>query len=145
MIRRHINSGDPNRIENELLEPIPFSDYESLPRVGSEDILNFARSGVQYKMLRKLRQGQYNVDAILDLHGKTVEEARELLGTFLVHCQLQELRHILIIHGKGRQANKPVLKNKLNHWLRQTDHVLAFCSATPQDGSGGALYVLLRR
>ncbi len=122
-----------------------FSDYETLAEVGSEDILEFSRSGVQYKMLRKLRQGQYNVEALLDLHGKTVEEAREALGKFLLRCKQNKLRHVLVIHGKGRSNNKPILKNKLNNWLRQTDQVIAFCSATPKDGRGGALYILLRR
>ncbi|MEE9156926.1 MAG: Smr/MutS family protein, partial [Gammaproteobacteria bacterium] len=39
----------------------------------------------------------------------------------------------------------PVLKNKLNNWLRQRDEVLAFCSTRPVDGGTGAVYVLLKR
>jgi DNA-nicking Smr family endonuclease len=122
----------------------PFSDYEQLEPVGSEDLLEFHRSGIQHKMLRKLRSGQYNVEAILDLHGMNVAEASESLAIFLTQCYQQKVRHVLIIHGKGRSNNKPILKNKLNHWLRQTDLVLAFCSATASNGRGGALYVLLK-
>jgi DNA-nicking Smr family endonuclease len=122
----------------------PFSDYEKLTPVGSEDLLEFSRPGIQHKMLRKLRLGQYNVDAILDLHGQTVEEARDSLSEFILTCRKKALRHVLIIHGKGRGGNKPVLKNKLNHWLRETEYVLAFCSATREAGRGGALYVLLK-
>lgn len=122
-----------------------FSDHENLPSVSSDELLEFTRPGVQYKMLRKLRLGQYNVEAILDLHGKTVEQARQELSTFLLRCEQRALRHVLIIHGKGRFTSQPVLKNKLNHWLRQTEQVLAFCSATAINGSSGALYVLLRR
>lgn len=133
----------PRRIEEDPIT-FPFSDYEKLPAVGSDDLLEFSRSGIQHKMLRKLRLGQYNVDAILDLHGKTAEEAREALSEFLITCQKRALRHVLIIHGKGRGGNKPVLKNKLNHWLREIEQVLAFCSATREAGRGGALYVLLR-
>ncbi|MEO8400805.1 MAG: Smr/MutS family protein [Gammaproteobacteria bacterium] len=130
---------------DEDLRGFEFSDHENLDSVTSDDTLEFSRSGVQHKMLRKLRQGQYNVDAILDLHGKTATEAREALSGFLHNCQQRNLRHVLIIHGKGRDSNKPILKNKLNHWLRQTEQVLAFCSATARDGRSGALYVLLRR
>ena len=122
-----------------------FSDQENLPAVTGDTLLEFARSGVQHKKLRKLRQGQYNMDATLDLHGKTVVKARESLSQFLLECQKRGLRHVLIIHGKGRDINKPVLKNKLNHWLRQTEQVLAFVSAATKDGKSGALYVLLRR
>lgn len=52
-----------------------------------------------------------------------------------------------IVHGKGNGSRHrgPVLKQKLNYWLRQRDEVLAFCSARPVDGGTGAVYVLLRR
>jgi DNA-nicking Smr family endonuclease len=122
-----------------------FSDYEKLELVGSDDRLEFFRTGLQHKIIRNLRKGQYNVEAVLDLHGKTIEEARQTLGQFLLYCQRKGIRHIILIHGKGRGHSKPIIKNKLNHWLRQTEQVLAFCSATPKDGSSGALYVLLRR
>ncbi len=131
------NESDSNQFE--------FSDYEKLALVGSEDLLEFSRPGIQHKILRKMRTGQYNVESILDLHGQHVEQARQTLGQFLMHCQLQGIRHVLIIHGKGIGMGKPILKNKLNHWLRQTDEVLAFCSASAKAGRGGALYVLLRR
>jgi DNA-nicking Smr family endonuclease len=51
------------------------------------------------------------------------------------------------VHGKGNGSwqKQPVLKNKLNQWLRQRDEVLAFCSARPCDGGTGAIYVLLKK
>jgi DNA-nicking Smr family endonuclease len=51
-----------------------------------------------------------------------------------------------IIHGKGSSTSgrPPVLKQKVNYWLRLYDQVLAFCSATRRDGGTGAVYVLLR-
>lgn len=122
----------------------PFSDYEQLAPVGSEDILQFSRTGIQHKILRNLRNGKYNVEATLDLHGKTVIEARQVLAQFLLGCKQHGIRHVLIIHGKGSHNAKPILKNKLNHWLRQTEQVLAFSSATIRDGRSGALYVLLK-
>lgn len=122
-----------------------FSDYDRLEPVKSEDFLTFSRSGLQHKVLRQFRQGQYPTQAILDLHGKTVIEARESLAEFLLQCQQNGLRHALIIHGKGRHSDAPILKNKLNNWLRQTEQVLAFCTAQPKHGGHGALYVLLRR
>lgn len=135
------------KVANKTSEPELdiFSDYETLEPVGSEDLLEYAKSGVQHKILRNLRNGKYNVEAILDLHGMSVAEARIELGRFLQACQHHDFRHVLIIHGKGRSSNQPILKNKLNHWLRQTDQVLAFCSATVRDGRGGSLYVLLKK
>ena len=109
--------------------------------------LLFSRSGLQHNVLRKLRRGQYNITAELDLHGLRVEEARQALSQFLYHCHLQKKQCVHIIHGKGygSHRNKPVLKSKVNHWLRQRDEVLAFCSARPVDGGTGAIYLLLKR
>jgi DNA-nicking Smr family endonuclease len=106
--------------------------------------MEFHRNGIQNKVLRNLRRGQYNAQATLDMHGMRVTEAREELGYFLLNCTKRGIRHALIIHGKGNGTTKPILKNKLNHWLRQLDSVLAFCSATPQEGRTGAVYILLK-
>lgn len=133
----------PPDIEEEC--PLFFSDYDKIDPITSETMLHFARSGISHKILRKLRQGQYNVEARLDMHGMNVSQAKEALSRFLTACQEEQIRHVLIIHGKGRSNTQPILKNKLNNWLRQTEQVLAYSSATAKDGRSGALYVLLRR
>jgi DNA-nicking Smr family endonuclease len=130
--------------KEEITPEDPFSDYETLPPLGQDDLVQFTRGGLQHKTLRNFRNGKYNIEAILDLHGQTVLEARQSLNQFLTSCQQQGKRSVLIIHGKGHHSKIPILKNKLNHWLRQTELVLAFCSATVRDGSGGSLYVLLK-
>jgi DNA-nicking Smr family endonuclease len=109
--------------------------------------LVFLRPGVQHGVLRKLRRGYYSVRAELDLHGLLVPEARQAITAFLHECRHRRLGCIRIIHGKGHGSRhkQPVLKIKLNHWLRQHDSVLAFCSARSMDGGTGAVYVLLRQ
>jgi DNA-nicking Smr family endonuclease len=131
-------------IETDNTPASSFSDHEYLPPLSSEDLIEYNRTGISHKTLRKLRAGQYNVDAILDLHGMTVDEARESLHQFLLRCQQKSAHLVLIIHGKGRNSSNPILKNKLNHWLRQIEQVLAFCSASAKDGRSGAMYVLLK-
>ncbi len=123
----------------------PLSDFETLDPVSDSDRLFFAKPGIQHKILRKFREGQYNAEAVLDLHGKTVEQSRTLLYHFIIQCRQEGVRHALVIHGKGRANCKPILKNKLNHWLRQIPEVLAFTSAIQKHGATGALYILLRR
>lgn len=126
--------------------PAPLSDFDREEPVDSETHISFAKSGIQHKILRKMRSGQYNVEAILDLHGMRVDEAKEALYQFLLQCQQKCISHVLVIHGKGRhRMSTPILKNKLNNWLRQMDHVLAFCSAAAKDGRSGALYILLKK
>jgi DNA-nicking Smr family endonuclease len=115
-----------------------------IPTVSSEEFISFKQSSISEKILRKLRKGQYNVDATLDLHGMTVEQAKKAVLDFLHTCSLQDIRVALIIHGKGSHSGKPVLKNSLNNWLRKIETVLAFSSAKIAHGSRGAVYVLLK-
>lgn len=124
-----------------------FSDEVAVEDMETGEELLHWRPGLQHQVLRKLRRGHYSIGAELDLHGYTVAEARQALGAFLEHCLRENIRCVRIIHGKGNGSlnRLPVLKGKVNHWLRQRDEVLAFASARPADGGTGALYVLLKR
>lgn len=123
------------------------SDAHDPHDVETGEELFFARPGVPRHALRRLRRGQYSVEMELDLHGMTVAEARESLARFLTAARQHHRTCLRVIHGKGRgsRGGQPILKVKVNHWLRQRDEVLAFCSARPMDGGTGALYVLIRR
>lgn len=122
------------------------SDYWP-QQVAAEDKLMFIRPGVQHKLIRQLRQGIVRQTAILDLHGKTVDEARDAVNIFLQYAKQRRCRCVRIIHGKGlrNKPNPPLLKNYVNGWLQQYPYVLAFCSTLPKDGGNGALYVLLKQ
>jgi DNA-nicking Smr family endonuclease len=121
-------------------------DYDPADIETGEELLH-ARPGLQHTVMRKLRRGQYAIEAELDLHGRTVPQAREALDIFLRNSRAMGKRCVRVIHGKGKtsEGKLPVLKGKVNNWLRQKDEVLAFCTAIPRDGGGGAVYVLLRR
>ena len=100
----------------------------------------------QRQVLEKLRQGKFPIEHELDLHGLTVEHARQELQSFIGECEAIGIRHAIIIHGKGfRSKDKPVIKPMVNRWLREVDNVLAFHSAQPRDGGSGAVYVLFRK
>jgi DNA-nicking Smr family endonuclease len=110
------------------------------------DILSFSRSGLQHKVMKKLRQGKNPIEHALDLHGLTVDQARIELLEFLGECEAADIRYAIIVHGKGfRSKDKPVIKPMLNRWLRAADSVLGFHSAQPKDGGNGALYILLKK
>ncbi len=123
------------------------SDIFESENIEIGDELFFFRPGVQRSLMRKLRRGQLDVGAELDLHGMSTKEARQSLLSLLYECQQLGIRCIRIVHGKGKSSKnrQPILKNKINHWLPQLDDVLAFCSARPEDGGVGAVYVLLKR
>ena len=132
--------------EQEVMHSLLSDDYDPA-EIETGDELAFVRSGVSQRVWRKLRRGQYAIQAQLDLHGRVVAEARELVADFLRDARANGRRCVRIIHGKGlsSEGKLPVLKGKINSWLRQKDEVLAFCSAPRRDGGTGAVYVLLRR
>jgi DNA-nicking Smr family endonuclease len=114
--------------------------------VETPEYLLFARPGVQKRLIHDLQRGYIRVDLEVDLHGLTVVYAERVLHEFLLECNRQRVRCARIIHGKGSRSGDgpPVLKRKVNYWLRLHEEVLAFSSATGRDGGSGALYVLLR-
>ncbi len=121
-------------------------DHDHAEIETGEELL-FVRPGLRPSVVRKLRRGQYAIQAELDLHGLRVPDAHTLLKQFLRECRSQDRRCVRVVHGKGLGSDGkiPVLKGKLNVWLRRHRDVLAFCSARPNDGGTGAVYVLLRR
>src|SRR3569832_1395064 len=134
------------REQAKMREEMLYGDFDPA-ELETGDELVFIRPGLQRNVLRKLRRGHYSVTRQLDLHGLTVPEAREVLGAFLTACLASGDRCVRIIHGKGNNSRnqQPVLKVKLNGWLRRRNEVLAFCSARPVDGGTGAVYILLGR
>ena len=127
-----------------VLEEIPQGSPDE-PELAAGDASLFARAGVAASGLRKLRRGQYRVQAELDLHGLTVAEAQLQLREFLIASLQRNVRCLRIVHGKGlRSGGKgPVLRQLVNSALRRTAPVLAFASARQVDGGTGAVYVLL--
>jgi DNA-nicking Smr family endonuclease len=117
-----------------------------IPLLATGDVMSFAAPGIQKRVLRHLRAGGFGVDAELDLHGLTVDEAKRRLGGFLQACLADGCRCLHLIHGKGYRSDGdyPILKNRVNLWLRRHPDVLAFCTARPAEGGTGAVYVLLR-
>jgi DNA-nicking Smr family endonuclease len=106
--------------------------------------------GVDRRLAQRLHRGDYAVQAYIDLHGHTVEEAKVAVERFVTSAYAAGQRCILLIHGRGRNSkdNRPVLKEQVRIWLshgRLSRLVLAFASAPVTNGGAGALYVLLRR
>ena len=115
------------------------------PELASGEELVFAREGIQKTVLRKLRRGQYRIQAEIDLHGLTVAEAKEAVRTFLAKALDRHFRCVRIVHGKGLRSGHrgPVLKSAISGVLRRVAPVLAYVSARQVDGGTGAVYVLL--
>ncbi len=104
----------------------------------------FLRNGLSRLTLRKLRRSA--VQDSLDLHGNSGDAARKLLQEFLHEAVQNQLRCVLVIHGKGMNSmgGEAVLRMLTRNWLTQHPQVLAFCTASPGEGGSGAVLVLLK-
>ena len=119
-------------------------DYAKM--VKPDDMLAFKRDGVQEGVFRKLRLGKYDIHARLDLHRKTLKDARDEVVKFLRQCQRMDIRTVIIVHGKGEKSNPPaMMKSYVATWLEQISDVMCYHSALRQHGGNGALYVMLKK
>ncbi len=132
--------------ERQVLEESLDFDVEQAES-SNGDGLRFHRPSIGRKTLRRLARGGFSVQAETDLHGMTVPEARGALREFLDDARVRGYTCVRVVHGKGLRSGTrgPVLKRKVDLWLRQWDSVLAFVSARQVDGGTGAVYVLLKK
>ena len=110
-----------------------------------EDDGVYLRTGLPRDILRKLRRTHWVIQANLDLHGLTGDEAVAETAVFLAGCKRSGMRCVRIIHGKGLRSpgKEPVLKRRIRKLLTRRDEVLAFAEPRAIHGGGGAVVVLL--
>jgi DNA-nicking Smr family endonuclease len=103
---------------------------------------------VHPEIAKRLHEGEYSIEAHVDLHGYTADAAKEIFEEFLKWAVFAGKKGVLIIHGRGLcSPAKPVLKRKVEEWLTRgpwRKWVVAYSSAKIYDGGAGATYVLLR-
>ena len=144
----HVKPARKNiKIRNHDERPDINDVFSDAPVDDCPDQLLYSRDGITPDTLKKLRKGKFHIDHSIDLHGMTVDAARNYLLEFMAECEADGSRCIIIVHGKGYSSpgKKPVIKPMVNRWLRATPMVLAFSSALPADGGTGAVYVLLKK
>jgi DNA-nicking Smr family endonuclease len=111
------------------------------------------------RLKQRVARGREPIDARLDLHGMTQQQAHAALLRFLHRAQASGAKTTLVVTGKGlrksssgdgRDADyKPgVLKRQVPMWLALPEFrllVVGFDDAHVGHGGEGALYVRLRR
>ncbi len=106
---------------------------------------------IDHKTATRLRRGQMSIEARLDLHGMTQNQAYDALLSFILCAHSNKKRCVLVITGKGNKYGSEdigVLKQKTPEWLNSSplqQYILKIQPARPNHGGDGALYVLLRR
>jgi DNA-nicking Smr family endonuclease len=122
------------------LEIAPPSPAPAAPRVGGS---------VDRATVERLKRGQVNVEARIDLHGMDQRAAFAALMGFIETSSRGGRRALLIITGKGAVSEGGgVLRRNAPNWLMASPlagRILAIQPAHTRHGGAGAFYVLLRR
>jgi len=138
---------DPDRESLDILVEIA-SGHRPIHLPDTQEYVEWVNPDHHDSVIRKLHEGQFAVQAFLDLHGCTVPEAEKELDQFLLDSFRKGLRCVKIIHGRGLRSIKgPRIKDSVTrrlsgHFRRD---ILAFVTARQCDGGLGALYILLRK
>ncbi|UYZ69655.1 Smr/MutS family endonuclease [Moraxella bovis] len=119
------------------------SDMQALLNpVAGEAFLSYKHPTLQNKVFEQLRQGKLRWYDAVDLHGSSIDEARDAVQTIITNAVKHGETVVKIVHGKGTDA---IIKTCVNGWLRQISDVMAFVSAPANDGGNGAVLVLIKK
>ena len=119
-----------------------------------DDIIMGESANIDAATFRRFKRGDFEIEAILDLHGYTTDEAYDKVETFIKNCYLRKKRCVQIVTGKGLHkdddifASRGVLKDLVPRWLNAEmlrPLILTFDYSRLEDGGEGALTILLRR
>lgn len=102
------------------------------------------------RMRQKVARGKAGIDARIDLHGMTQDQAHSQLRRFLGSAQKNGYRLVLVITGKGGRSGsgEGVLRRMVPLWLERAEFrtlVIGFEEAHVGHGGAGALYVRIRK
>lgn len=112
---------------------------------------------LERKLARRIGRGTRAVDATIDLHGLTQQEAHHRLLAFLKGARAAGCRLVLVVTGKGEaepladwwaEGSRGVLRRAVPEWLATPAFrplVVGFERAHRHRGGEGAIYVQLRR
>ena len=105
---------------------------------------------INKRMKLKLERGLIRPEIKLDLHGKTLSEAKKSLSHFIKSSINNNIRCILVITGKKKTLNgsRGLIRENLPLWLKENElfnYILFHCYAIKKDGDDGARYILLRK
>jgi DNA-nicking Smr family endonuclease len=143
------------------VEPAPKPQTE-MPPVRPRGAPRTGPSGLDGNTADRLRRGQLDPEARLDLHGLTEAAAHRALVAFVKGAQARGLKLVLVVTGKGAKDEAPdapfdmertrrtrgVLRVMTPRWLQERDMVALVAdvrAAHRRHGGEGALYIYLRK
>ena len=136
------------RLKNETEEISVLKNFHHEPDLGT-------KADIDKQTLRRFKREEFGVEASLDLHGFTLDQAFEAVHHFIFSSFHQGKRAVLIVTGKGLPhpeqdifEARGVLKQSVPEWLKSPElspMILTVIHPSAKLGGSGALYILLRR
>jgi len=131
---------------------LPAADHSTTKLVIEEagELWSARADGIDRRFTRRLASGKLEIEARLDLHGRSRNESARALERFIALARAAGHRCLLVIHGRGLHsgADGPALRETVRRALTDgphAGHVLACVTAPPALGGTGATIVWLRR
>lgn len=104
---------------------------------------------IERAVLDKIRKRKLPIDATIDLHGYFLDEAFNLLATFIKNQYFIGHKLLLVITGKSKPSNnQPTIKTSIKDWIENSELlniVHSISDAADFHGGKGAVYLKLRR
>ena len=96
---------------------------------------------------------------LLDLHGKTLDEANQIIENFIRKSYEDKVHKLIIVTGKGLHSSNEkdpyvskdlgILKHSIPNFLKNNDELMELISniseASIEDGGSGAFYIFLKK
>lgn len=104
----------------------------------------------QYEQNKKMESREYvkdmPIDAYLDLHGMTRDEAWTRMDIFVNDCTRRGFCKIMFIHGKGNHSSSsdPVLGELVRLYIGKNKNLGASGHPNRNQGGSGATWVLIK-
>ena len=136
-----------DKINRHINDNIDFADVGGL---NYDYVLKKNESlGIDRKLDKKLKNGNFVADIKVDFHGLKLDEAFDGLINTIKYAYNNGLKFVLVITGKGygTKLGKESIKSQIEHWMTHPDisaRVVKYVDAQPKDGGGGAIYVLVK-
>jgi len=157
--KRAVSAEERALFEQAFKEAVPLAPIKP-PAKPPAPVRSRGGSGVNGSTAERLRRGEIEPEARLDLHGMTEKSAHRALATFLRGAWSRGLRLVIVVTGKGARAAAPdapfemgdgsrgILKTMAPRWLAEPElagFVADVLPAHRSHGGQGALYVYLRK
>jgi len=138
----------PRESEEEKLLQEVLADHSVINVTNLPEYMEGYVEGINPLIMEKLRKGEFSIQEVIDLHGLSIESARETFEYFLRDAVKKGLKCVKIIHGRGLKSKRtPIIKDYVKTWIVRAMHrkwVTAFSNATMAEGGPGATCILLR-